>query len=154
MKIELFFTGIVLFIVGLLLLVFRDKVGKIYDKMNLTEKEREYYKNTVLRLLGFLLFILGFIMVIIALISNDLLQSVIKIFTKSKNMFLVLIGLSAICFGIFTIVIRILKKEEKFFAKYEPMKRQYGKIKGTFIHILGYTIIPLIFGIILIIKSL
>mgnify|MGYP001575821299 FL=1 len=47
-----------------------------------------------------------------------------------------------------------ITKNEKMFWKKERMIKFYGKTLGTLIHFTGYVIVPIAFGIYLIIKSL
>lgn len=48
--------------------------------------------------------------------------------------------------GLFTIYLRIFK-DNKGLGKIEKMKEVYGENLGPFIHIVSYTVIPIVLGI-------
>lgn len=56
------------------------------------------------------------------------------------------IGAAAIAYGLFTLVARAKKPE--MFAKLEPMKQRWGPRAGVAIHFVGYTLVPIVFGVI------
>ena len=60
------------------------------------------------------------------------------------HIFEILFGIGMISYGILSIFIRY-KHPEKF-GKLEPMKKIWGERVGIIIHIVGYTIIPLLVG--------
>jgi len=62
------------------------------------------------------------------------------------------IGLFALLFGIYTLVLRT-KKPEKF-GKLNVMKEKYGEKAGVAIHTISYTVIPIIAGILFIVIGL
>ncbi len=62
------------------------------------------------------------------------------------------IGMAAISFGICTAFVR--KKSPRSFGKLEPMKQKFGERTGTAIHVFGYTVVPIVFGVVYIIKGL
>lgn len=62
------------------------------------------------------------------------------------NPITVAVGAAATAYGLFTLVARAKKPE--LFSKLEPMKQRWGPTAGMAIHIVGYTIIPIIFGVI------
>ncbi len=63
------------------------------------------------------------------------------------NLFL---GLGLITFGIWTHYLRI-KSPEKF-SKLEAMKKFYGQKRGETIHLIAYTAVPIVFGILVLLK--
>lgn len=67
----------------------------------------------------------------------------------NKNWIEIIIGVAAIIYSIVSIYFRI--KSPTIFKKMEPMKRVYGTKLGEVIHIILYTLIPLIVGIIFIV---
>ena len=67
------------------------------------------------------------------------------------NPITVAIGCLALCYGIFTAIWRA-KHPEKF-AKLEPMKRFWGERGGVVVHVIGYTVLPIVFGIVLIVSG-
>ena len=154
MEIVMLFIGISVFLIGFLILIFRENIGNIYNVMKLSESEKEYYKKIVLRRLGLLLLILGIIITAIYFIPVDNFRLSLVSITEGKQLILQILGIVLICYGLFSIIVRIMKKEEKFYKKLEPMKRQYGSIKGTIVHIIGYTIAPIVLGLFLIFKDL
>lgn len=62
---------------------------------------------------------------------------------------MILIGAAAIIFGIYTTYIRATNPAK--LGKLEAMKKQWGEGAGTVIHVVAYTVIPIVFGIIMII---
>ena len=58
-----------------------------------------------------------------------------------------LIGAFAICFGIYTAVVRIFWPQK--FGKLEAMKKRYGNKVGTVVHVIGYTLAPIGFGLVM-----
>lgn len=68
------------------------------------------------------------------------------------NWLSVAIGGSLVCYGVYTSSART-KTPEKF-AKLEPLKKVLGKKAGTAAHIIGYTVVPIIAGILFIIVGL
>lgn len=63
-----------------------------------------------------------------------------------------LIGAAALCFGIFTIYLRI--QDPSKFKKLEAMKNQFGESAGLAIHFVAYSLIPIIAGIFFLIAGL
>ena len=62
------------------------------------------------------------------------------------------IGALAIAFGIFSGVMRFVKPS--MFKKLEPMKEKFGAGVGNTIHFVSYVIVPLGFGITMVIAGL
>ena len=56
----------------------------------------------------------------------------------------VLIGAAALGYGIFTIYARL--KKPSLLSKLEPMKEKFGNSTGNFIHIIAYTLVPIVAG--------
>jgi len=67
-------------------------------------------------------------------------------------MIIIIFGFLAICFGIYILMMR--RKSPEKFGKLKAMKEYWGDEKGTTIHIIGYTIIPIVAGLILLFSSL
>lgn len=68
------------------------------------------------------------------------------------NLRLIIIGLIFSGYGIFSGVIRVKKPE--YFKKLEPMIKAYGDKIGNRVHFIGYVIVPVIFGFVLIISGI
>jgi hypothetical protein len=62
------------------------------------------------------------------------------------------IGALAIAYGIFSGVMRFVKPS--MFKKLEPMKEKFGPIVGNTIHFVAYVLLPLGFGISMVIAGL
>lgn len=62
------------------------------------------------------------------------------------------IGILAVVFGIFSGVMRFVKPS--MFKKLGPMKEKFGQSVGTAIHFVAYVIVPLGFGISMIVSGL
>ncbi|QQO09937.1 hypothetical protein [Breznakiella homolactica] len=61
------------------------------------------------------------------------------------------LGVLVIFYGIYTAVIR-LKSPEKL-GKYQAMKERYGDNTGKLLHVLSYTVVPIILGAVLICRA-
>lgn len=152
-KITFLYFSIVFIILGLVLIIFKNTIGKINDKMDLTDKEKMHYKNTIIPLVGIIFIIASASFFVLFLINEENKNQLINFINNYKNLFYLFSGIIILIYGIFTIIIRILKKESKFFIKYEPMKRKFGVVLGNIIHIVGYTIIPILIGFYFISKN-
>ena len=56
-------------------------------------------------------------------------------------------GLAMVAFGAVTTVLRIVRPQ--IFSKLEPMKRRWGERAGFRIHVPGYSILPIVAGIVI-----
>lgn len=63
-----------------------------------------------------------------------------------------LLGVAAILYGFYTAYTRSRTPEK--FAKLEAMKEQLGERGGTALHIIGYTVLPILVGFTLVIGAL
>ena len=59
----------------------------------------------------------------------------------------VVIGIAALLFGIYTMYVRSTNPDK--FGKLKAMKAHFGKKGGALLHLVIYSIIPIIFGIII-----
>ena len=66
--------------------------------------------------------------------------------------FNLVLGIAAIAYAIYTAVMRARKPEA--FGKLEAMRQQWGQGMGTTIHVIGYTVVPFIVGVVLIASAL
>ena len=57
----------------------------------------------------------------------------------------IIIGALCVIYGIYTLVYRQIKPEK--FTKMKAMQRMYGEKAGYVVHVLTYSIIPLVLGI-------
>jgi len=64
----------------------------------------------------------------------------------------ILIGVAGLGFGIYTAYIRSTNPAK--FGKLEAMKKQWGESTGKNIHAVAYTVVPIIFGIAMIIAGI
>ncbi|WBU42425.1 MULTISPECIES: hypothetical protein [Marinobacter] len=62
-----------------------------------------------------------------------------------------IIGFFAVTFGIYTLIARQIAPHQ--FAKLGPMKEKFGDRGGLAVHFLGYTLMPLIIGGVLLYKA-
>jgi hypothetical protein len=63
-----------------------------------------------------------------------------------------LLGIAALGYGLYTGYVRATSPEK--FGKLAAMKKQWGDRAGMIVHVVAYTIIPLIVGIVLIASSM
>lgn len=61
-------------------------------------------------------------------------------------MLTLIIGILALLFGLFTIYLRLFK-DSKGLGKLDRMKKVYGDRAGTIIHVVSYTVLPIVIGI-------
>ena len=64
----------------------------------------------------------------------------------------VLIGVAALGFGIYTAYVRATNPAK--LGKLEAMKKQWGEGTGKAVHLVAYTVVPIIFGIVMIVAGL
>jgi hypothetical protein len=62
------------------------------------------------------------------------------------------IGVAAIAYGVFTLVARVKKPE--MFRKLQPMKERWGPRAGLAVHIIGYSVVPIVFGVMSVLSGL
>ena len=64
----------------------------------------------------------------------------------------VLIGLAALGFGIYTAYVRATNPAK--LGKLKAMKKQWGEGAGKAVHLVAYTVVPIIFGIVMIVAGI
>ena len=64
----------------------------------------------------------------------------------------VLVGVAAIGYGVYTAWARRTRPEQ--FKKLEPMKKFWGERAGPIVHVVGYTLVPIVVGIVLLLSGL
>jgi len=64
----------------------------------------------------------------------------------------VVVGIAAIGYGLYTAWARRTRPEQ--FKKLEPMKQFWGERAGPIVHIVGYTVAPIVIGIVLVFSGL
>lgn len=64
----------------------------------------------------------------------------------------ILVGTGSVCFGLYTSYLR--KQDPSKFGKLAAMKERFGESAGNAIHVVAYSIIPIIVGIVFIITGL
>ena len=62
------------------------------------------------------------------------------------------VGIAAILYGVYTLIMRV-KAPEKF-GKLEAMKKFWGERAGLVVHIVGYTLLPILAGILFVIAGI
>lgn len=68
------------------------------------------------------------------------------------NPMTILIGAAACIFGVYTAFIRTTNPGK--LGKLEAMRKQWGERAGTAVHVIAYTVVPIIFGIVMIISGI
>ena len=66
--------------------------------------------------------------------------------------FNLLLGVFALGYGLYTLYARATSPNK--FGKLDAMKKQWGERTGTIVHVVGYTVIPIIVGLVLIATAL
>jgi hypothetical protein len=61
------------------------------------------------------------------------------------NWLTIALGVLMIAFGIATSIVR--RTRPQLFAKLEPMKQRWGERAGFWLHVLGYSVVPIISGL-------
>ena len=67
-------------------------------------------------------------------------------------MFNLIFGILFLVLGLITLFLRLFKSS-KGMKKLDKFKEFYGEKAGTIIHIISYTVVPIVIGIILIVAS-
>lgn len=62
------------------------------------------------------------------------------------------VGVAAFLYGVYTLIMRFRAPET--FGKLEAMKKFWGEKPGLVVHIVGYTLVPMIVGISLVIAGI
>ena len=62
------------------------------------------------------------------------------------------LGVAVVLYGLYTLIMRI-KPPEKF-GKLKAMKDKFGSTAGQTIHVIAYTAMPILFGVIVIIAGI
>lgn len=57
-----------------------------------------------------------------------------------------LVGILALLYGLYSLYLRV-RKDMKSFGKLDQMKERFGEKAGNIIHIVSYTILPILIGI-------
>jgi len=65
-----------------------------------------------------------------------------------------IIGLFALLFGLVTLIGRFVAPDSAMFSKLGPMKERFGDRAGTAIHVVAYTVMPLVLGATMLATSL
>ena len=63
-----------------------------------------------------------------------------------------LLGIAALAYGVYTGYARTATTEK--FAKLEAMKEQWGESTGNIVHLVAYTLVPIVVGLVLIATAL
>ena len=66
-------------------------------------------------------------------------------------MFDIIIGVLAIVLGILSALQRIFKPESS--RKLVAMKKTYGEKAGSIVHLVSYTVVPVVFGIVILVRA-
>jgi len=63
-----------------------------------------------------------------------------------------IIGILAIVFGVYTLYIRATNPSK--FGKLQAMKERFGDSAGDAIHVVAYSVLPIIFGVVMLVRGL
>jgi len=139
--------GIIALIVIVLL---KQKINNFYDNMiGLSAAHAKFYKNVVIFLVPFIFIVIGMYFFITENIGYDFKQNITEKINLPQISGNFIVGVLAAIFGLVTLIIRLTKYKYKAFSKLSVMEEKYGRVAGNIIHIIGYTIVPIIFGIVL-----
>ncbi len=126
-------------------IIFKSKINGYYQNVSgLDEKQKRYYQKIVVKVPGVIFFVVGLYFLLVS-------------FPELKNLadkinWSMVLGFFALGYGLFTLLIRILKREAKFFSKYNAMIAAYGNNAGKMLHVFAYTILPIVVGFLLLFK--
>lgn len=152
--ISLIFIGVGVLCLALILL-FKKQINKYYENVKgLSESHAVIYKNVIVFIIPSIFIIAGLIQLAWSIIDESLKEDIINLFQSQEINFQIIAGTLFVIFGVFTFVIRFTKHKYKLFAKLSVMEEKYGKLFGNIIHSISYTIVPIGFGIYLILKYL
>jgi len=68
------------------------------------------------------------------------------------DIFTIAIGITMILYGTFTLIMR--EKKPEAFGKIQAMQNRYGEKSGRIIHIIAYSIAPIIMGLVFCVAGL
>ncbi len=63
-------------------------------------------------------------------------------------------GAGAVLFGLVTLVVRIAAPDSKLLSKVEPLKERWGPRAGLALHVVAYTVVPLVVGSLLLMRAM
>ena len=133
-----------IWIAGILLM--QERINNFYQNIRgLSEKQKRHYQKVIVKLPGIFMILVGLYCICISAFPN------IKEATENVNWNLI-VGCFALGSGMASLMIRLLKKENKLFFKYNAMIATWGKVRGMALHIVAYTIIPLLVGLLLLFR--
>ncbi|MFH1679936.1 MAG: hypothetical protein ABIH26_04750 [Candidatus Eisenbacteria bacterium] len=66
--------------------------------------------------------------------------------------FNVVLGVAAIGYGVFTIYARVTNRPA--LGKLDAMRQKWGSLAGTVIHVIVYTVLPILVGVVLLVRGL
>lgn len=68
------------------------------------------------------------------------------------NVVTTLIGIGVIFYGVYTLYVRV--KSPSKLGKLEAMKKQWGDTPGSIMHLVAYSIMPLVLGAVVLVTGL
>ena len=68
------------------------------------------------------------------------------------NWMTIALGLAMIAFGIVSSILRMTHPH--LFRKLEPMKQRWGEQAGFWLHVFGYSIVPIVGGVMFVISGM
>lgn len=138
---------------GAVVLLFRDRLARLYDRVEMPDVDRERYKKVVLPLGGWVLIggaaFLGSV-ALIGLADPGRLRGLVQ---QAEGSAWLQRGIGAIM-----IALGILNGVSHITGRPRPMKlgalmTRYGTMAGRALHLLAYTLVPIAFGALLLLES-
>jgi len=139
-------------IIGLIVVILlKQKINNFYDNVKgLSESHAKFYKNVVVILIPIIFILMGLYFFITQKVNDDFKRNIIEKLNLNTISVEFIFGCIILIFGLITLALRLTKQKYRIFSKLSVMEEKYGKITGNIIHILGYTVVPIILGVILI----
>ena len=146
-------SGLVLFCLGVILLVFRAPIGRFYDLFPLTEEERQHYRRVVLPMVGVLMTIGGLFIAAVELVPPTLSaedKDDLRQFFEGLGI-PTAIGVAFVSLGIICAAALFTKRVPS--AKLEIFRRTYGRVPGTVLWFMSYVATPVGVGAYLMLRD-
>lgn len=134
-----------------LIIIFKKQIHNYYNNIKWLSKDHaNFYKKFVIKLIPTIFIIIG----IYWTINNQFKEKIFQSIKSYQIDYSTILWIIFIIFWIITIFLRNSPNKYKYFSKLSVWEDQYWKKTWKNMHIAYYTIIPIIIGIFIIIKTL
>jgi dihydrodipicolinate synthase/N-acetylneuraminate lyase len=131
---------------GVLVIALRDRLAKLYDRVDMPAEDRDRYEKLVLPLGGWLMVAAGIFLGVVALLGMTapaLVQRLVE--NAAVGRLESLLGIAFIALGILNALSHVTGKPRPM--KLGAMMARFGRTPGRIVHLVGYTLVPFVLGI-------